>query len=461
MLCPSGQNVLIINLKKLNRMRKLVTVLCAVFLNAAWAWGQTYHSGDIAVINSIIDNNGLNWTKAAPEDGSYIPADWLPDEAKGTGVHWSDDADNKRIILLSIGGESLTGILDVSGLDNMQGFSCLTNSLTALNVSNLVNLRELYCGENSLTSLDVSTLTDLQTLDCSENSLTALDVSGLSNLRELYCGNNSLTALDISGLTDLQEFYCYNNSLTTLDVTELTKLEDLDCDNNSLTALAVTGLTELKFLSCAYNNLTALDITELTKLKLFSCYHNNLTSLDVSRLTDLRSFLCWNNHLTSLDLTGLNNLTYFYGNYQQVSLTMQGSAGNYTGNVAFGSGTAFDNVALSYSGGVLTSTSDDVLFSSFTSPTGPGYNLTGTVKLSYPGGGMGITEPDTQVLAYTGNGRLHIDSPLSETVQVYSTGGVQLYNFKKSAGKVSLPINSVQDAILIIKGSSGWVRKIN
>jgi len=35
----------------------------------------TYNPGDIAVINNIIANNGLNWTPA-PTDGSSVPADW-------------------------------------------------------------------------------------------------------------------------------------------------------------------------------------------------------------------------------------------------------------------------------------------------------------------------------------------------------------------------------------------------
>ena len=36
---------------------------------------QTYDPGDIAVINNIIENNGLDWAKA-PEDGSYVPRGW-------------------------------------------------------------------------------------------------------------------------------------------------------------------------------------------------------------------------------------------------------------------------------------------------------------------------------------------------------------------------------------------------
>ena len=34
-----------------------------------------YNPGDIAVINALIDSNGLNWAKASPADGSYFPSE--------------------------------------------------------------------------------------------------------------------------------------------------------------------------------------------------------------------------------------------------------------------------------------------------------------------------------------------------------------------------------------------------
>ena len=56
-----------------------------------------YNPGDIAVINAIIDNNGLKWEKV-PEDGSYIPDDWGIKDMYCTGVKWSIDEMNKRML---------------------------------------------------------------------------------------------------------------------------------------------------------------------------------------------------------------------------------------------------------------------------------------------------------------------------------------------------------------------------
>jgi len=61
---------------------------------------------------------------------------------------------------------------------------------------------------------------------------------------------------------------------------------------------------------------------------------------------------------------------------------------------------------------------------------------------------------------YLNNGRLYIQSPVAETVQVYSVGGVLLQNFQKPAGAVNYPVNQPKGAVLIVKGSSGWVKKV-
>jgi len=287
---------------------RITFLFCAVMFYSAQMWGQTYNPGDIAVINAIINNNGLQWTKANPADGSYVPADW-------TGVTWSDDAENKRIITLNVVSRLLSG---------------------------------------------------------------ALDVSGLTNLQYLNCGVNKLTSLDVSGLTNLQQLYCYGNNLTVLN------------------------------------------------------------------------------------LTGLNSITSFNGDGQTSSLSFTGSAGNYTANATFGADATFDNAALSYSSGVLTSASNAATFSGFTSPTGlPDFNLTGTLTMTYPAGSaIGEVELQAETFACLNNGTLYIQSPLAETVQVYSVGGVSLYNFQKPSGAANYPVNQPKGMVLIVKGSSGWVRKI-
>jgi len=140
----------------------------------------------------------------------------------------------------------------------------------------------------------------------------------------------------------------------------------------------------LQTLSCDDNSLTTLDVSGLINLTGLWCGDNKMTSLNVSGCTNLRELYYYNNSLTFLDLSGLSALTTFYGNSQQVNLSLSGSGNNYTTDVLFGNGATFSNAALSYSAGILTSNSNTVTATDFTSPTGLGsYSLTGTLNLTY------------------------------------------------------------------------------
>jgi len=104
-----------------------------------------------------------------------------------------------------------------------------------------------------------------------------------------------------------------------------------------------------------------------------------------------------------------------------------------------------------------------VPFSGFTSPTGlQGCELTGALTLTYSDI-TNVNNPDnlsTIDVLTDNNGKLYIQSSVAETVQIYLANGVLLYNFQKQAGKTSYQINQFKGTVLIVKGSSGWTRKV-
>jgi len=326
--------------KYFNLRNQIVTTaicLAAFFTNNAMAQPGTYNAGDIAVINSIIANNGLNWTPANPADGSYIPDDWY-------GLEWTSDITNKRIFELYVEGKNLNGTLDVSGLEKLENLDCLNNQLTAIDVSGLVNLLQILCYENQL---------------------TAIDVSGLVNMERLFCDDNQLTELDLSGLVNLQMLNCSDNLLTALDVSELVNLWSLGCSGNQLTALDVSGRVNLQSLNCSDNLLTALDVSKLVKLNMLSCNDNQLTELNLT------------------GLTGLNGSWRFRGSNQSVSLTMEGSGTDYTAAIALNNP---ENLAagITYDNGILTSESNEIENSPFEVQTGNALcKLSGTLHFTY------------------------------------------------------------------------------
>jgi len=160
-----------------------------------------YNPGDIAVINTMIDNNGLDWPKADPADGTYMPEEWE------SHISWSWEGIQMRIHGLNIGYMNIAGPLDVSGLAALQW---------------------LYCFGNQLTGLHLSGLTELYLLDCSNNQLTELNLYGLTALQYLRCGYNQLTSLDPSDCTALQSLECVYNQLTTLALRSTATYDSLD-----------------------------------------------------------------------------------------------------------------------------------------------------------------------------------------------------------------------------------------
>lgn len=72
--------------------------------------------------------------------------------------------------------------------------------------------------------------------------------------------------------------------------------------------------------------------------------------------------------------------------------------------------------------------------------------------------GLGILPLSAQSVQVYGDGRaLHVISPAAEKVGIYSVGGKLLYSLDKPAGKAS--VSGLPKGVLVIKGSSGWVKK--
>jgi len=202
----------------------------------------TYSTGDIAVINRIIDTNGLGWTKA-PADGSSVPGNWL-------GVVWSGAASNRRVTGLLVSNSSLSGTLNVSSLAALASLDCYGNKLTGLNITGCLMLQTLDCGRNQLTALDVSKNTALISVKCHDNQLTKLDVGFNTALTCLWCGNNQLAALNLSKNTNLVELDCVWNELTQLDVRSCSALSTLSCAYNYFSAKSsVSGYDKVANLS--------------------------------------------------------------------------------------------------------------------------------------------------------------------------------------------------------------------
>jgi hypothetical protein len=77
------------------------------------------------------------------------------------------------------------------------------------------------------------------------------------------------------------------------------------------------------------------------------------------------------------------------------------------------------------------------------------------------GSPVGILSPrQAAVSVYYSNGMLTVYTPKAEQIDVYSFSGARLFTAKKPAGEASYRIWAIQEKALIVRGSSGWVKKI-
>jgi len=197
-------------------------------------------------------------------------------------------------------------------------------------------------------------------------------------------GRNILNLIGIEYFTELEMLSCGNNLLYELNLQSNTKLQTLQCDNNFLgffKELDLSANTALQTLYCGYNRLSALDLSANTALQTLYCPNNQLPALDLP--VNIKWVNCNNNRLTALDLSGHSNLTDFYGANQTADFTLTGTNDNASLSVYLNNPTDLAD-GLTYSGGVLTSTSTTITSSPFIVETNnPAYTLNGTLNLSY------------------------------------------------------------------------------
>jgi len=164
---------------------------------------ENYNTGDIAVINSMIKNNNLRWTKATSaqlKDGRSVPDDWK-------GVYWEYSVSSMRIVGLDMEYMGMTGKLDLTGLTELNELNLNNNHITELDVSGLNLLTALDCRFNFLTKLNLAGCVQLEYLNLFENELTELDVTGCTRLGYLECQYNLMESTDkVKGISDVVAF---------------------------------------------------------------------------------------------------------------------------------------------------------------------------------------------------------------------------------------------------------------
>jgi hypothetical protein len=69
-----------------------------------------------------------------------------------------------------------------------------------------------------------------------------------------------------------------------------------------------------------------------------------------------------------------------------------------------------------------------------------------------------VESPEAEVYCYSG--RLTVNTPVAEQVYLYSISGGLLFSTSKEAGHATFDLGGLPKGVLIVKGSSGWTKKI-
>jgi len=71
-----------------------------------------------------------------------------------------------------------------------------------------------------------------------------------------------------------------------------------------------------------------------------------------------------------------------------------------------------------------------------------------------------INSTDNHIKAYTTNNHLYINTSVPEIISLYSLSGIKLLQMDKCEGEISIPLQNVPNGLFLVKGTSGWVRKL-
>jgi uncharacterized protein YjdB len=109
--------------------------------------------------------------------------------------------------------------------------------------------------------------------------------------------------------------------------------------------------------------------------------------------------------------------------------------------------------------GLVSGITEGITYVGAVSESGAVFSGWCTVHVTSP---VGIEPVGTNgVTVSLQSGKLYVNSPASESVQVYSLAGILLYIGEKDSGKAVFNINNLPKGVLIVRGSSGWVKKIS
>ncbi len=188
---------------------------------------NAYYAPDVALVNALIESNGLRAVKDAPESWDF--AGWDPvNNIQHLRELWLED-------------RGLTGDISFNGHRTINYLSLNNNQITSLDVRGCVKLDYLSTGMSTISTLALGGNNALRTLYISDTALlTEVDFSALPNLNLVNCEQSGLTALDLRDNPYIKTIFGGKTQITLLDASTAEALELVSVSN-------CPALRELRF----------------------------------------------------------------------------------------------------------------------------------------------------------------------------------------------------------------------
>ena len=216
--------------------------------------------------------------------------------------------------------------IDLRGCGELLYLELTDNAIAAINLSDCKKLQVLRMTWNNLTSIDVTSCPDLTHLYVRKNRELAgvIDLSNNTKLQEVWCAESKVEGLSLtSEYPDLTKIVSYYSEISSLDLSTCPNLTTLEAHGMKLTSIDLTKCPKLDYLWLKFNSLTELDLTKCPDVREVQIGGNQIGSLDMSKCSKIKLLEVANNALTSVDLSGcaeLESLDLSYNKLTAVDL---------------------------------------------------------------------------------------------------------------------------------------------
>jgi hypothetical protein len=348
------------------------------------------------------------------------------------------------------------------------------SSLTSVSMPLVTDIGQgAFFGCSSLTSVSMPSVTsigDVAFYECSSlASVSKPLVTDIGRSAFLFCTNLSSVSMPL--VTDIG--YCAFgdcSSLTSVSMPLVTSIgEGAFAGCSSLTSVlipaSVTVIESIAFANCI--SLKDLTVEWLIPFPLSIhadvFYGCNMTAciLHVPLGTEAlyRAAPVWKDFFAELTVSPANLDFTAVGGLQNISVTSNvawtASSSASWATVSPSSGTDNETVSI-----MTTANTGNLRTATVTINGNDVVSQTVNITQVESGVSIEIIVPDQEMKVFSSNGILSVNTPAAERVDIYSFTGAPVFSAVKAAGTATFTIGHLHEKTLIVRGSSGWTRKI-